>query len=115
ETLTALTRALDPTRLISANDGWETVGGDLVGVHDYTNNPEGFVRRYGTADSVDETVRRRRPSGRRITLDGAGVEGRAVVVSELGGLTLAPTTDGLFTYGNTTSAEELLDRYGELC
>lgn len=115
ETLTALTRALDPTRLISANDGWETVGGDLVGVHDYTNNPEGFVRRYGTADGVDETVRRRRPSGRRITLDGSGADGRAVMVSELGGLTLALDTEGLFSYGNTTSAEELIDRYGELC
>jgi hypothetical protein len=115
EALTALTRALDPTRLVSANDGWETVGGDIVGVHDYTNDPEGLQRRYGTADGVDETVRRRRPSGRRITLDGSGAEGRAVVVSELGGLTLAPSTDGLFTYGNTTSAEELLDRYGELC
>ena len=106
---------MDPTRLVSANDGWETIDGDLVGVHDYANDVAAFTRRYETAEAIDKTLRERRPGGRRITLDGSGTEGRAVILSEFGGLTLAPDAGDLFGYGNATSVDELLDRYGGLC
>lgn len=115
EALVSLTRAMDPTRLVSANDGWETIDGDLVGVHDYANDVAAFTRRYETAEAIDKTLRERRPGGRRITLDGSGTEGRAVILSEFGGLTLAPDAGDLFGYGNATSVDELLDRYGGLC
>ncbi len=36
--LASLTAALDPSRLISANDGWETWGGNVLGIHDYTQD-----------------------------------------------------------------------------
>ena len=39
--LTALTRALDPTRPVVSNDGWEHVDSDILGIHDYTTEPPG--------------------------------------------------------------------------
>jgi hypothetical protein len=39
EALAAVARALDGTRPVSVNDGWETTGGDIVGVHDYEPGP----------------------------------------------------------------------------
>jgi len=44
--LTALTSALDPTRPVVSNDGWETIGGDIVAVHDYEQRPEELVARW---------------------------------------------------------------------
>lgn len=42
-----LTKALDPTRLISTNDGWETIAdSDIIGIHDYEDNPETLTERY---------------------------------------------------------------------
>lgn len=34
-----LTRALDATRPVMSNDGWENLSGDLIGIHDYEQDP----------------------------------------------------------------------------
>ena len=49
--LTSLLKALDPSRLVIGNDGWEFVAGDLVGVHDYTQRGEVLRERYGTEEA----------------------------------------------------------------
>lgn len=42
-----LTKALDQTRLVSTNDGWETVEqSDLIGIHDYEADAGRFRARY---------------------------------------------------------------------
>ena len=64
EGLAQITRALDPTRLVSANDGWETAGGDVVGIHDYEQDaarlsaePSGLFG-YGNVTSEADYVAR---------------------------------------------------------
>ena len=93
EALAATARALDGTRPVSANDGWETVGGDIVGVHDYDQDPDVLRSRWGTSDGVDGVLTGRRPDGRLADLDQAVAGGRAVVLSEFGGVALATDTD----------------------
>jgi beta-galactosidase/beta-glucuronidase len=44
--LTALTAALDPTRPVVSNDGWETLGGDIIAVHDYEQRPDELAARW---------------------------------------------------------------------
>ena len=115
EGLAALTRALDPTRLVSANDGWETTGGDLVGIHDYDQDADRLRARYASAAALADVFDGFGPARRVVTIDGEGAAGRALVLSEMGGSTLADDPGDLFGYGNLTDVEAYLDRVGGLC
>jgi beta-galactosidase/beta-glucuronidase len=108
--LTAVADALDGTRPVSADDGWETLGGDILGVHDYTQDPAVLAARYGTAEAVARTVGERRGDGRLADLDRAGPGGRAVVLSEFGGISLN-SGDRAWGYADARSPEDLLERY----
>jgi beta-galactosidase/beta-glucuronidase len=110
EALAAVARALDGTRPISVNDGWETTGGDIVGVHDYEQDPDALAARYRDAHAVDDVLTAPGVSGRRVDLDRRGAQGRAVVLSELGGISLADD-DATWGYATASSPEDLLERY----
>lgn len=111
--------ALDGTRPVSANDGWETIGGEIVGVHDYDQDPAVLAARWGTDAAVDRSLAGRRSDGRLADLEQRPADGRAVILSEFGGVALAtdtgenPTVFGTANWGydNAESAEELLHRY----
>lgn len=113
EGLAHLTDALDGSRPVSPNDGWETVGGQIVGVHDYTQQREPLERRFANAEDVDRVVRSGIPSGHLVDLDGRGADGRAVVLSEFGGVALSDDA-AAWGYQRATSADDLLHRYREL-
>jgi len=108
--LTAIADALDGTRPVSADDGWETLGGGILGVHDYTQDPQVLAARYGTAEAVERTVAARRGDGRLADLDRAGPGGRAVVLSEFGGISLNSSGRD-WGYADARSPEDLLERY----
>ncbi|GAB3196638.1 glycoside hydrolase family 2 [Geodermatophilus arenarius] len=114
--LAATADALDGTRPVSANDGWEALGGAILGVHDYEQDPAVLAARYATAADLERLAGGRRPDGRLTDLDRAGVAGRAVVLSEFGGIALnAGRSDADRTepwgYADARSPEDLLARY----
>jgi hypothetical protein len=115
EALVGLTRALDPTRPVSANDGWETLGGQIVGVHDYDQDGARLAARSADATAIDALFVGVGPSRRAITADGSGRGGRAVLVTECGGATLETDPSGVFSYGNLTTEGEYLERVRTLC
>ena len=55
-----LTKTLDPTRPVVGNDGWESVATDIIGIHDYDDDPERIARRYFTRE-VAQAVQARAP------------------------------------------------------
>lgn len=115
EALAAVAVAVDGTRPVSANDGWETTGGDVVGIHDYSQDPGVLRRRYGTTDALEALLRGRRPDGRLADLDRRGRAGRAVVLSEFGGTALVADADGrAWGYDTVASPGELVARYRDL-
>jgi beta-galactosidase/beta-glucuronidase len=109
--LAATADALDGTRPVSANDGWETLGGDILGVHDYEQDPAVLGERYATAADLERVATGRRRDGYLADLDRAGVAGRAVVLSEFGGVALRSPEDEGWGYADATSPEDLLARY----
>ena len=114
DALAAVTRALDGTRPVSANDGWETAGGDIVGVHDYTQDPDTLRRRYGTREAVDALLTGRRPDGRLADLDRRPAGGRAVILSEFGGIALGSDEDpSAWGYDRAADPADLVRRYRE--
>ncbi len=117
EALTALTRALDPGRPVLGNDGWEWSTGDLRGIHSYAPTGEALVRhvRAILADPDAEVLLSSELLGpKRGVLPGADATGRAVVLSECGGIgyvaAQGPALEReLFVYGSLPRTPAELD------
>lgn len=106
--LCALTRALDPTRPVIDNDGWEHVGGDLLTIHDYTPDEAQLRARYATLD----TVLASRPGGRALFAEGVSYDGVPVLVTEFGGIAFGPMQERDWGYSVAESGEDFLRRLG---
>ncbi len=115
DALANLTVALDPTRPISVNDGWETSGGEIVGIHDYTHDADVMSERYGSIEVVDALFAGPGPEGKALTVDGRGRDGRAVVLSETGGTTYGALSADAYVYGHLASEEDWLRGIRRLC
>jgi beta-galactosidase/beta-glucuronidase len=106
--LTALTRAVDPSRPVVSNDGWEHVDSDLWTVHDYAGTGAVLARRYGAAglrDSLEDPG----PAGRVTRLPGGTDRGQPLVLSEFGGVRYTPALPDdrarQRTWGYSTAAD----------
>ncbi|MBA2701149.1 MAG: glycoside hydrolase family 2 [Chloroflexi bacterium] len=109
-----LTLALDPSRPVIGNDGWEHVVADVWGIHDYALDGPTLRERYGSLESVERTLTGR-PQHHRIQLDGAPRAGQPIVLSEFGGISFhAEPGRPWFGYGSVANADELLAKYTEL-
>jgi beta-galactosidase/beta-glucuronidase len=107
-----LTKALDPTRPVIGNDGWEAVATDLVGIHDYDADPGALAARYAGRD-VAELLSRERPGGRVLTIDPAAAAGRPIALTEFGGIAHGGDEQG-WGYSRARTAEDFLARYQAL-
>jgi hypothetical protein len=111
QSLVSLTRALDPTRPAVSNEGWEHVDSDILGVHDYTTDPERLRDRYLDRRSVSNGVLSGHgPQGRRVVLNDSQRErfltGEApLMVTEFGGVSMSQE-EGSWGYEVVTSPEE---------
>ncbi len=111
--LAELTRALDQTRLVVGNDGWEVLASDLVNVHDYSADPAVLSERYGTRQRVADTLAGVQPAGRRLLLDPALPGESPVLLSEFGGVRIEDGAPG-WGYSAVPDAAAFLVRYREL-
>lgn len=111
-----LTKTLDGSRPVVGNDGWEFVATDLVGIHDYDDDPQRIARRYATEEALPRLFARERPGGRVLALQGHPHAGQPIVLSEFGGIAYSDDPDEARTWGYSRAAtlEELADRYQEL-
>jgi hypothetical protein len=110
--LHALIKALDSSRVVLGNDGWEYTTGDVVGIHDYSQDPDHLIQRFGDRKRVDSAVMHGRTGGRRISLSTAGETAlqRPVVLSEFGGINHRSGPDAWTGYGGVETADEFLTR-----
>ncbi|GGJ70524.1 glycoside hydrolase family 2 protein [Streptomyces brasiliensis] len=105
--LTNLTRALDPTRPVISNEGWEHTDSDILGVHDYSSDAELLTRRYGDATGFKELLATPGPAGRILSLNERQTDrwrtGEApLMITEFGGLSVGAEEDE-FSYTRTNS------------
>jgi beta-galactosidase/beta-glucuronidase len=110
-----LTRALDPTRPVIGNDGWQHAVGDVFGVHDYAPTGEMLRERYADRATIARTFREVRPHHHPLLGEGVDIDDEPIVISEFGGLGFVPQgTEDWFGYGQFADADALLARYEEL-
>jgi len=122
EALTALTRALDPTRPVVGNDGWEYAAGDLYTLHLYAGEepPDGRAGpglaerlRALIEDPWSPVLPAGHPLGERCgALPGADPRGLPVLVTECGGIGTRPAEADArepFAYGALASGPAELE------
>ena len=93
-TLYHLTKALDGTRPVISNDGWEHTQSDLLTLHDYENDHEKLTARYGTPEAVAAALVGIAPFGKRVLVgteaEAAATASAPAVLSEFGGVSFTP-------------------------
>ncbi len=108
-----LTKTQDPTRPVVGNDGWESVATDIIGIHDYDDNPERVARRYFSRE-VPKLLKRERPGGRALILEGHSRRDHPIVLSEFGGMAVADSSNEIWGYSRCASPEAFAVRYRDL-
>lgn len=104
--LVSLTKALDPTRPVVSNDGWEQVDTDIVAIHDYESDPGVMRARYATRDAVQEMIDGVGPAGRVLILSG-DVAQAPIMLTEFGGISFdVDAAEDAWGYSAATSAED---------
>jgi len=107
-----LTKTLDPSRPVIGNDGWESVATDIVGIHDYDDDPSRIARRYHADEVLPRLFRRERPAGRLLVLEGQRSD-LPLVLSEFGGIALGAKPD-TWGYSRCMTLDEFGVRFAQL-
>jgi len=109
-----LTRTVDATRPVVGNDGWESVATDIIGIHDYDDEPERIAKRYHAEEALPRLLKRERPGGRMLVLDGHTHADQPLMLTEFGGIALSRDPERTWGYARAASAQEFGRRYREL-
>ncbi len=109
-----MTKTLDPTRPVIGNDGWESVATDIIGVHDYDDQPERIGGRYGVDEVQASLFKRERPGGRLLLLDGQGRSDQPLMLTEFGGIALSQDKAGTWGYTRSETSAQFGERYAAL-
>lgn len=92
-------KALDSSRLVSTNDGWEQVESDICAIHDYQSNGPRFRELF---KDIEELLRSS-AQGRMIYASGHYYNGQPVLVTEFGGIAFSGDLQGI-NWGYSESA-----------
>ncbi|HZW40736.1 MAG TPA: glycoside hydrolase family 2 TIM barrel-domain containing protein [Agromyces sp.] len=99
-----LTRAIDGTRPVISNDGWEHTDSDVWTIHDYDGDPARLAERYGSIDAVDELLAGFGPAGRRMSTT-TGDREQPVMLTEFGGVSYVDDdVEGAWGYSSARDA-----------
>ncbi|MFC7374896.1 MULTISPECIES: glycoside hydrolase family 2 protein [unclassified Brachybacterium] len=110
--LTDLTRALDPSRPVVCNDGWQQQNTDILTIHDYEGDGAALARTYADEAARTRAVEGIAPSGRFQLVGGAEDHGQPVMLTEFGGVNYQDGTrraDG-WGYTRATDGEDWIER-----
>ena len=80
----ALTKALDQTRVVIDNDGWEHTCGELITIHDYTQAGQQLKKMFGTLEAI--LAIKMKPGDKALFADGYEYQGQPIFLSEFGGV-----------------------------
>ena len=105
-------KALDGTRMVSTNDGWECVQSDIFGLHDYAATGDVLAKHFASRDEITEHA----CDHRMAYCDGKEWNGKeAFLLTEYGGIAFDDHDNGSWGYHDKVSGEEaFFERYKSL-
>ena len=109
-----LTKTLDSSRPVIGNDGWESIATDIIGIHDYDDQPQRIAKRYGASDEPTRLFQRERPAGRQLLLSDYPNAGQPIMLTEFGGIAFSADREHTWGYSRCESPEDFSRRYSEL-
>lgn len=112
DSLVALTKAYDQSRLVIGNDGWEFSSGDMWTLHLYDDSALSLAARLDNLIQAPETsIVGEGSDGRAGALAGANVSGLPIILTECGGIgyVRGDTTGDEFAYGDLPDSEQALE------
>ncbi|MFZ2636387.1 MAG: sugar-binding domain-containing protein [Rectinemataceae bacterium] len=100
-------KTLDPTRLVSANDGWEQTFTDICGIHDYEPSGERFLEKARDRDTMLSGA----CASRLVYANGYAYRGEPIMVTEFGGTAFRDDRERHWGYfGAVADEEEFIKR-----
>lgn len=106
-----LTKSLDSTRLVSSNDGWETVTSDICGIHDYEGYGEALFDKMKDMDALLQWT----AVGKMLYANDFKYTGEPVLLSEFGGIAFEDKKSENWGYsGKVKDDDEFLKRFDSL-
>ncbi len=114
--LYSLTNALDGTRPVIGNDGWEHVSTDIFSLHDYDWAGDELERRYGSGRSNAEIASDYAVAGKQaVAAADLALADLPLMITEYGGVSFTPAHDeSWYGYGKVSTESEFVDKYREL-
>jgi beta-galactosidase/beta-glucuronidase len=109
-----LTRTLDTTRPVVGNDGWESVATDIIGIHDYDDQPDRLAKRYRADEVLPRLFKRERPGGRLLVLGAHPHADFPLMLTEFGGIALTRSEGGIWGYAMCRTPAEFESRYARV-
>jgi hypothetical protein len=110
-----LTKALDPTRIVIGNDGWEHLASDIWGINDYSRDGATLLERYSTTEALERTFREIQPHYRTIVLPDYKRGHEPVMLTEFGGIGFTPAAgEHWYGYGAVNDEAGFIEKYGEV-
>ncbi len=99
-----LTKALDPTRVVIDNDGWEHTCGELITIHEYTQDSQQLKKQLGSLEEI--LAIKMKPHDKGLFADGYDYQGQPIFLSEFGGVKNEPADPAQFAqiYAEVTQA-----------
>lgn len=112
-TLYYLTKAIDNTRPVISNDGWEHTISDIITIHDYKQDDELLYEQYTDKEKKVLNNLEEYNGKHRLFANGYRYEGQPVIMSEYGGIAI--NSEEGWGYGKQVKDEkELVERLTKL-
>ena len=112
-TLYYLTKAIDNTRPVISNDGWEHTISDIITIHDYKQDDELLYEKYTDKEKKVLNNLEEYNGKHRLFANGYRYEGQPVIMSEYGGIAI--NSEEGWGYGKQVKDEkELVERLTKL-
>ena len=110
DAVTSLTKALDDSRVVVGNDGWEYSSGDLWTLHLYDEESDVSSRLATLIEDPHSSVTSEFGGRDRVgALPGADVGGLPILLTECGGIGMGSFSEEDFSYGNLAETPEALE------
>jgi beta-galactosidase/beta-glucuronidase len=110
-----MTKALDTSRPVISNDGWELVESDIWSVHDYSPDGAGLTSRFHEPADIEAMLTGMGPARRRVVLGGRDLGKAPVMLTEFGGLSYLPKRgEKWHGYSTVADPKEFEDRLRDI-
>lgn len=108
--------AIDPTRLVESNDGWEQTVTDICAIHNYNHGKPDDVAQYDEyrAQLADRESLLSRAPAWDIYARGFANQGEPILLTEFGGIGFDVSGEPGWGYTSVESADQLIEEYSRI-